>query len=475
MSFKVQHLEEESKFCHHLNLPLLERYYPREIICELLTLCKAWEQRERKLTQLVVVYYIIALSLFRQCNVTEVFAHLYRGLRWIWPDDRIALPTGGALTIRREQLGCQVMRLLFRRCCRPLATEGCKGAFAFGLRLMALDSTLDEVPDTPANATHFGRVTSGKYQSTYPQVRCLCLAEVGTHAIVDAMVGRCTASEQAMSYPILRSVQPGMLLLTDRNFPSIQWFAAVRQQGAHLLCRIKAGHYTQRSQTLSDGSYLVTLRPKGKGQEPLTLRIIEYRLKPWAARELATLSTSRNIEKPDPWKVHRLITTLLDPQQAPALDLITTYHERWEVELVIDEIKIHQRLMSQPLRSKSPEMLYQELYGTLLAHYAIRAWMYEAARQADLDPDRLSFTHAMQTLDQAFFELAITAKEDQARAQERVLADLRDPKTLLRPRRLRFCPRSVKRLSATFHRKKEWHQSVHWKQTTFRDLLALRA
>lgn len=142
------------------------------------------------------MYYVIALSWFRQYNVTEVFAQLCAGLRWLWPDPTISLPTGGALTARRQSLGIVVMRRLFRRCCQPLATAATTGAFAFGLRLMAVDSTLDEVPDTPANALHFGRLSSGKSQSPFPQVRCLYLAEVGTHAIVDAILGRCKASEQ---------------------------------------------------------------------------------------------------------------------------------------------------------------------------------------------------------------------------------------------------------------------------------------
>src|SRR5438067_203907 len=259
MPFKLQPIEPESKFCQHLCWPILEMCYPRELVSQLLSKCHAWEQRERKLSQLVIVYYVIALSLFRQCNVTEVFAHLSRGLRWLWPDPCIRLPTGGALTARRQSLGSVVMRLLFRQCCRPLASQATKGAFAFGLRLMAIDSTLDEVPDTPANALHFGRLTSGKSQSPFPQVRCLYLAEAGTHAIIDAVLARCKASEQALARVIVRSIQSAMLVMTDRNFVSVSWLLAVRQCGAHILSRLAAGYFTQPSRILSDGSYLVTL------------------------------------------------------------------------------------------------------------------------------------------------------------------------------------------------------------------------
>jgi Insertion element 4 transposase N-terminal/Transposase DDE domain len=471
MPFKIQHIAPESKFCQHLRLQVLETYYPRELVSTLLSRCQAWEQRERKLTQLVIVYYVIALSLFRQFNVTEVFAHLSRGLRWLWPDPCITLPTGGALTARRQSLGSIVMRLLFRECCRPLASAETKGAFALGLRLMAVDSTLDEVPDTLPNALHFGRLSSGKSQSPFPQVRCLYLAEVGTHAIVDAVLARCKASEQALAWVILRSIQAGMLVMTDRNFISVTWLAAVQQRGAHLLCRLAAGYFKERSRTLGDGSYLVTLRPKG--QAPVTLRIIEYRLHPLVAQDLALLPVSRTCRRADPAAVHRLITTLLDPQHAPALELISLYHERWEIELVIDELKTHQRLSPQPLRSKSPELLYQELYGLLLAHYAVRAWMHQSAQQADLDPDRLSFTHALHVLDTACYEFALVEASDLPRLQERLLADLREPKTLLPPRRLRFCPRVVKRAFSSFYRKQFWHQSFQWKGFSFCDLLLI--
>lgn len=471
MPFKLQHIAPDSKFCQHLRLQLLETYYPRELVSDLLSKCQAWEQRERKLSQLVIVYYVIALSLFRQFNVTEVFAHLSRGLRWVWPDPCIALPTGGALTARRQSLGSVVMRLLFRQCCRPLASEQTRGAFALGLRLMAVDSTLDEVPETPANVLHFGRLTSGKSQSPFPQVRCLYLAEVGTHAIVDAVLARCKASEQALAWVILRSIQAAMLVMTDRNFISVNWLAAVQQRGAQVLCRLSAGFFTQRSHTLCDGSYLVTLRPKG--QPPVTLRVIEYRLHPLVAHDLALLPVSRTCRPADPAAVHRLITTLLDPQHAPALELIGLYHERWEIELVIDELKTHQRLSPQPLRSKSPELLYQELYGLLLAHYAVRAWMHQSALQADLDPDRLSFTHALHVLDTACYEFAIVEAGELPRLHERLLADLRESKTLLPPRRLRFCPRVVKRAFSSFYRKQYWHQSFQWKGSSFRDILLI--
>ena len=194
MPFSLQQIPSESKFAQVFRAEVLEQLYPREEVAELLTRCHGWEERERKLNQIVIVYYVMGLALVRRLNLAAVFRFLARGLRWLWPDAELALPTAGALVYRRKQLGVTVLRQLFRRKCQPMATQETKGAFRFGLRLMAIESTLDEVADTPANTLHFGRLTSGKSASPFPQVRCLYLAEAGTHAIVDATLAPCRGS-----------------------------------------------------------------------------------------------------------------------------------------------------------------------------------------------------------------------------------------------------------------------------------------
>src|SRR5712692_5229790 len=214
MAFSIQQLPDDSKFSHALRFKVLEQLCPPELVSELLTRCHAWGKRERSLNQLLVVYYVIALSLFRRLNLAEVLRHLVRGLRWLWSNPCLRLPTAAALVYRRRQLGCPLMRHLFQHVCRPMATEQTSGAFRFGLRLMAIDGTLDEVADTPANALYFGRMSSGKHQSPFPQVRCVYLAEVGTHAIVDAVFAPCRVAEQRLAPLLLsRAVQPGMLVL----------------------------------------------------------------------------------------------------------------------------------------------------------------------------------------------------------------------------------------------------------------------
>jgi Insertion element 4 transposase N-terminal/Transposase DDE domain len=473
MIFSIQQLSDESKLSYALRFEVLEQLCPPELVSELLSRCHAWGERERGLNQLLVVYYVIALSLFRRLNLAAVLRHLVSGLRWLWSNPCLRLPTAAALVYRRRQLGTPVLRHLFQRVCRPMATEQSKGAFRFGLRLMAIDGTLDEVADTPANALYFGRMSSGKHQSPLPQVRCVYLAEVGSHAIVDAVFAPCRVAEQRLApFLLSRAVQPGMLVLMDRGIVSAAELSTlVHQQQAHALARLKAGQYTHAEQVLSDGSYLVTLHPAGL--PAVQVRVIEYRIEPHTAERLAEFPSSQTSNHPDPRQLHRLVTTLLDPQQAPAQELIFCYHERWEIEACIDEQKTHLRLSGQPLRSKEPALVRQELYGLLLAHYIVRWWMHQSACEANLDPDRLSFTHAVEVLDTACYEFALVARQELPRVKQRLLADLREPATLLPPRRLRFYPRVVKRAYSPFHRKRPGQQGFTLKKQSFKDILLI--
>src|SRR5260221_12974073 len=396
MALSIQQLTDDSKFSHALRFEVLEQLCPPELVSDLVSRCHAWGERERSVNQLLVVYYVIALSLFRRLNLAAVLRHLVSGLRWLWSNPCLRRPSAAALVYRRRHLGTPVLRPLFQRVCRPMATEQSKGAFRFGLRLMAIDGTLDEVADTPANALYFGRRSLGKHQSPFPQVRCVYLAEVGTHAIVDAVFAPCRAAEPRLAPLLLsRAVQPGMLVMLDRGIVSAAELSMlVPQRQAQALARLKANDYTHAEQVLADGSYLVTLHPVGF--PPVQVRVIEYRLEPHIAERLAEFPASQTSNPPDPHQLHRLVTTVLAPQQYPALDLTECYHERWEIEACIDEQKNHLRLSGQPLRSKDPDLVRQELYGLLLAHYLVPWWMHRSACEADLNPDRLSFTHAVE-------------------------------------------------------------------------------
>ncbi len=225
---------------------------------------------------------------------------------------------------------------------------------------------------------------------------------------------------------------------------------------------------------------LPTLDPKTcEGlSAPLQVRIIEYRIAPSVAAQLEQITPSRmhshsSSTNPQVWQVHRLLTTLLDPEQAPAKDWCVCSHERWEVEETIDETRNQQRLSQQPLRSRWPKLVLQELYARLMAHYAIRCLMLRAAQSKGLDPDRISFTSAIQVLGQGILQSAWYSPEQTVRALKRMCADLSSAGQLVAPRRLRFNCRVVKHICTRFRRKRPEHQNLTLKHTRFADILLI--
>ncbi len=475
MPFKIAQLPAVDKLCQQIEVASLEQVYPRQVVADLLTQHDGWEQRERKLTHLLMIYLVMLLCLCPRHSLQAIYAHLSRAWRWFSATESEAPPTEAALCYRRQTLGIGVLRRLFRQVCRPIATPQTPGAFAFGLRLMAVDSTLEDVADTPANVAFFGRLHDDASASPYPQARCLYLAEVGTHALVDALFAPCRISEHHLFKGLLRSLAAGMLVLLDRGLFSCANVAAALARGAHVLARLEAGMLTKPTQVLSDGSYLVELTPKTHPglQAPLTLRVIEYRLDPKVAQALSGLVRSRNSRPADPRAVHRLVTTLLDPKEAPAKALILLYHERWEIEECIDETRTHQRMAALPLRSRTPLGVLQELYGLVLAHYAMRFLMATSAAQANLDPDRLSFTHALHVLDDVLVLWPLVQPAARPCFWQHVLAELRQPSTLLPARRLRFNPRVLKRGQRKFRRKRPRDHGLSLKHRTFSDILLI--
>ena len=450
MPYSLRTFASPGKFCQELTVDALARAIPQETITTALAEAGAVAQRERKLTLELVVWALIAMNLYTSLSMGQVLQKLARGLRYVWPDPDYPVPTASALSYRRYQVGARPLAALFHRRCRPLTTPATPGAYLFGLRLMALDGTLEDVPDTPANARAFGRQSGKRGAAAFPQVLAVYLAECGSHAIVDAGFWPCHTGERVGGARLLRSVGPGMLVMWDCNFHSYDMLVAARQRGAHVLGRLPGGVKPRLVQPLPDGSALVELRPGDRRArdpaERLVVRLLSY--------------TLTDPARPGYHEVHRLVTTLLDPATAPALDLICAYHERWELEVTVDELQTHQRLAHHPLRSRRPVGVIQELYALLLAHYAVRALMHEAAVQAGLDPDRLSFVHAVRLVHDAIPEFQQTAPADHPRLYARLLRDL--ARALLPPRRPRSQPRVVKRTSTKFHRKRPEH--AHWPQ-----------
>jgi hypothetical protein len=393
---------------------------------------------------------------------------------------RSAAHTRGLDAIARKQIGVRLLRTLVEQFCVPLATADTPGAFAFGLRLMAIDGTLEDVNDTPANAAYFGRISEGQTSSPYPQLRCVYLVEAGTHAIVKVIVAPCQASEQCLARGLLPALKPGMLVLVDRGFVSGALLSAIRARGAHVLGRLPQGVFTHKEQILPDGSYLTTLDPRNcQGlSAPLQVRVIEYLIDPSVAQQLEQVTPSRmhshsGTTNPQVRQVHRLITTLLEPQQAPAQALCLCYHERWEVEETIDETRNQQRLSQQPLRSRWPKLVLQEFYALLLAHYAVRCLMWQAAQTQGLDPDRISFTGAIQVLGQGIIHSPLVSQEQAHRLLKRMCADLTSKGALVAPRRLRFNCRVVKHICTRFRRKRPEHHHLTFKRTSFADILLI--
>jgi hypothetical protein len=342
------------------------------------------ERRQRRLPARVVVYYVLAMALFADSSYEEVMRQLVEGLAWDsgWKQTW-AVPDKASIFRARQRLGVEPLRRLYGEVARPLALASTRDAFYRGLRLMSLDGTCLDVPDTPANDAHFGRPGSDRREGggAFPQLRLVALLESGTHAMTDARMGPYASSENALADELLPTLAKGMLCLADRGFYSFKRFQMARKTGAQLLWRVKTNLLLPREQTLQDGSYLSRIyasqsdqRAQRDGEQ---VRIVEYRLDDPALAE----EDQR----------YRLMTTILESEQAPAAELAPLYQERWEIEGVLDEFKTHQRGPRIVLRSKDPDGVYQEVCGYLCTHYAIRRLMHDAALRGDVDPDRLSF------------------------------------------------------------------------------------
>jgi Insertion element 4 transposase N-terminal/Transposase DDE domain len=452
MGYTIRQMDAERNFCQELTVEALQRAVPREAIAAVLEETGNPVQRARKLTAEVTLWTLLAMNLYTHLALGHVLRKLAQGLRFIWPDPTYRVPGASAFVYRRYQLGAAPVVALYERLARPLATPQTPGAFRFGLRLMAIDGTVEDVPDTEANATAFGRQHGSRGDSAFPQVQGVYLVECGTHAIVEATFGPYGTSERDGARAVLRAVTADMLVLWDRGLHEYDLLAAVRQRGAHTLGRLPASVKPEWVASLPDGSTLAYLRPSDRTRraqgERLLVRVIEYTLTDPAL--------------PGYGEVHRLVTTLLDPRGAPALDLVCLYHERWESELVIDETDTHQRLAGRPLRSQKPEGVIQELYALVLAHFAIRALMHEAALQAGIDPDRLSFVHAVRVLHDAIPEFQMVSPAERPGLYARLLHDI--AAGCLPARRLRSNPRVVKRKMSNFRLKRPAHRQ--WPQPT---------
>lgn len=462
MGFKIREIDAECKFSQALTVEALERAVPQHAISQALAHHGLVSERDRKVTLELTLWLVIALHLYPSVSIAGVFRKLARGLRLLWLDPCLPLPTDSALAYRRAQLGAPPVVTLFKQVCQPIATSQTRGAFLFGLRLMAIDGTTEDVPDTPANAAMFGRHPGARGPSALPQLQGVYLVECGTHVVVDAGFWPCRTSERGGGFRLVRSVGRGMLVMWDRGFHDFDMLLAARKRQAHVLSRLPAHVKPQLLRRLPDGSELAYLLPSEDARrrrgERLLVRVISY--------------TITDPALPGFDEQHRVITTLLNPRLASAHEVACAYHERWEVELVIDELDTHQRLVGRTVRSLTPAGVIQELYGVLVAHYAVRVLMHEAALRVDVDPDRLSFVHALEVVRDAVPEFQMVAAEQQQALYERMLADIAAKRLVAR--RPRWNARVVKRKMSNYKLKRPQHCHPPPLQGTFRDAVQIQ-
>ncbi len=369
-----------------ISLGVIARAVPPARVRQVLAETGRAGERERDLPAPVMVYYAIALALYMGSSTREVLRCLLEGLRWLWGAEAVKIAGKSGISQARSRLGEAPLRRLYEDLAQPVATRASKGAWYRGWRLASLDGTCLDVADTEENRAEFGAPGASRGESAFPQLRLVALVENGTHVLFGARLGRYAEGEATLARAVLGALRPGMLCLADRQFFGHALWRRAAETGADLLWRVKGNLRLPRETVLPDGSFLTTIYPSEGDRRHRTaglqVRVVEYRLE----------------GVPDAEPLYRVVTTILDPQKAPAAELAALYHERWEVEVALAELKTQLRGARVVLRSKAPELVRQEVWGLLLAHFAVRGLMHEAALQADEDPDRLSFSHAVRVV-----------------------------------------------------------------------------
>jgi hypothetical protein len=431
----------------------LKQLLPREMLAEVAAASALPSSFCPRLPNWFMLWFVVAIGLFGRDSYRQVF-------RWLQPFRRTGTPGRSTLCMARFRLGVAPLRRLLERAVGLLATPSTPGAFHRVYRLMGLDGFVLDLADSAANDRVFGRPKSGRGTSAFPQARVLSLCELGTHVLWRSLVKPCRRGEVTMAPALLRHLQPDMLLLWDRGFFS---YTLVRQvvvvQKAQLLARVKTNLIFRPIRTLSDGSYVARVYESPRHRENdrggIEVRIIEY--------------TLRDPGRTGDGQKHRLLTTLMDEHVDPATDLVVRYHERWEEELTIDELKTHQR--ERPvLRSQTPAGVVQELYGLLTAHGLVRRAMSAAAVQAGVAPRRVSFTGALKILR---CRLAECPADDPgcARWYEQLVAEIADE--VLPERRTRINPRVIKKKMSNWNKKRPEHRSPTKPKERFRDTIEI--
>jgi hypothetical protein len=387
MARTVASLPAGSRITDYISLGVIAKFFPLEKVHEVLIQTKRASVRERDLPAHVVVYYVIALALYMRSSYREVLRCLLEAVQWLMdPSVEVKVAGKSGISQARSRLGAEPLERLYEAVVSPIAEKRTRGAWYRQWRLISLDGSTLDTADTAENEEAFGRPGASRGSSAFPKIRFVALLENGTHVLWNARMADYATDEITLARDVVPALQKGMLCLADRFFPSYKLWQTAANTGADLLWRVRQNSRLDLERHLPDGSYLsriyASTTDRRNHRNGIVVRVIEYRFK--------------DVPGADP--IYRLITTILDPTSAPAKELAALYHERWEIETALDELKTHLRGAQIVLRSKTPELVRQEFYGLLMAHFAIRGLMHEAALLADEDPDRLSFIHAVRVV-----------------------------------------------------------------------------
>jgi len=380
-------LPKGTRITDYISLGVLTKALPLSQVKAVLAAQGRASRRQRELPAHVVVYYVICLALFMQVSYREVLRCLLEGLAWLLgPGPAVKVTGKSGISQARTRLGWEVMRQLHEEVVKPIAAETTKGAWYRRWRLVSLDGSTLDVADEKENEQAFGRPSASRGASAYPQLRFVSLVENGTHVLFGTRLANYATGEVTLAQEVIPALRKGMLCLADRNFFGFGLWNQARARGADLLWRVKKNLRLRMEQRLPDGSYrsrIYASERDGRHQRNgVAVRVIDYPLEGIANAE----------------PIYRLVTTILDPAAGPAGELAALYPERWELETALDELKTHRRGAKIVLRSKTPDLVRQEFYGLLLAHFAVRGLMHEAALKAGEDSDRLSFVHAVRVI-----------------------------------------------------------------------------
>lgn len=387
MARTIAELPSGSRISDYVSLGVIAKTFPLAKVLAILEATEKNSVRQRDLPAQVVVYYVIALALYMQSSYREVLRCLLEGIQWLRdPSATIKVAGKSGISQARTRLGWEPLRQLHDAVVKPIAVPATKGAWYGAWRLVSLDGSTLDVADEKVNEEAFGRPGASRGSSAYPQIRFVSLVENGTHVLFGSQMGAYATGEITLAKTVLPSLRKGMLCLADRNFFGYELWKQAQATGADLLWRVKKNMRLAWEKRLPDGSYLSQIYPSERDWRHKTngivVRVIDYQLDGVAGAE----------------PIYRLVTSIVDYEKAPAQELAALYHERWEIETALDELKTHLRGAKIVLRSKTPDLVRQEFYGFLMAHFAIRGLMHEAALKANEDPDRLSFLHAVRVV-----------------------------------------------------------------------------